>query len=258
MKEERAAAGKEAIEFLESKLKEAVERADKQAELLNSGEAVLNLAPTESGSSPMAMESSSGNTGFYRVARVVRFPEPGIVDGWGFNYETFPEDLTNAVAVSTGPRDPFAHMLILRSDGTVVGWAATNTALASVATNCNRYNQATIPEGLSNVVAIAAGGRHSVAAKWDGTVVVWGDNSHGQTNVPPGLTNVVDVKAGLWHSMALTSQGEVAAWGDLFDGPNPVPDGLSNVIAIAAGPRHCLALRNDHTVTAWGLDYEFL
>ena len=45
-----------------------------------------------------------------------------------------------------------------------------------------------IPDGLNNVVAIAAGEYHSMALQKDGTVVIWGDNSYGQRdNKPDGL-----------------------------------------------------------------------
>ena len=73
-----------------------------------------------------------------------------------------------------------------------------------------------VPAGLTNVVAIAGGGYHSLALKYDGTVVAWGDNSAGQTNVPAGLSNVVAVAAGGFHSLALKNDGSVVAWGDQF------------------------------------------
>ncbi len=110
--------------------------------------------------------------------------------------------------------------------------------------------------GTDQVIAIAAGGRHSVAVRRDGSITNWGDNTLGQiTNIPPNLTNVVDVKAGLWHTMALRADGTVAAWGDLYIRTNPVPEGLSGVTAISAGPRHCLALKCDGTVVAWGFTF---
>ena len=44
-------------------------------------------------------------------------------------------------------------------------------------------------------------------------VVAWGDNDSGQTNVPSGLSNVVAIAAGGYHSLALTAEGRVVAWG---------------------------------------------
>ena len=70
----------------------------------------------------------------------------------------------------------------------------------------NDSGQTTVPAGLSNVVAIAAGYYHSLALKTDGTVVAWGYNGYGQTNVPAGLSNVVAIAAGGYHSLALKSR----------------------------------------------------
>jgi alpha-tubulin suppressor-like RCC1 family protein len=66
---------------------------------------------------------------------------------------------------------------------------------------------------LTGVVAIAAGGAHSLALKSDGTVVAWGSNFSGQMRVPSGLSGVVAIAAGDAHSLALKSDGTVVAWG---------------------------------------------
>jgi hypothetical protein len=86
--------------------------------------------------------------------------------------------------------------------------------------------------------------------KSDGTVVAWGDNSRGQTTVPAGLTNVTAIAAGYYHTVALKSDGTVVAWGagTTSTGSNPefgqsiVPAGLSGVTAIAAGGDHTVAI----------------
>ncbi len=66
-------------------------------------------------------------------------------------------------------------------------------------------------------------------------VVAWGLNSSGQTNVPPALTNVVAIAGGGAHSLALQANGKVVAWGYDVYGQTDVPAGLSNVVAIAGG-----------------------
>ena len=127
--------------------------------------------------------------------------------------------------------------------------------------------------GLSNVVAIAAGGAHALALLSDGTVRAWGMNEFGQlgngttttSSVPvtvSGLSNVVAIAAGSWQSYALLSDGTVRAWGDNSIGllgngtyggysSTPVVSGLSGVVAIAAG----LALLSDGTVRAWSYPF---
>ena len=81
------------------------------------------------------------------------------------------------------------------ADGTVVAWGD------------NSWGQSTVPAGLSNVVAIAAGARHSLALKQDGTVAAWGDNTYSQLNVPDGMSNVVGIAAGDYHNLAIIGDG---------------------------------------------------
>jgi uncharacterized lipoprotein YddW (UPF0748 family) len=114
----------------------------------------------------------------------------------------------------------------------------------------NSYGQCRAP--LTNALAIAAGGYHSLAIRKDGRVIAWGGNDYGQTNVPANLTNVIALAGGTWHSVALRTNGTVVAWGDNSFGQTNVPAGLNKVVAVAAGGNHSLALKADGTVVAWG------
>jgi hypothetical protein len=105
------------------------------------------------------------------------------------------------------------------------------------------------PEGLTNVVAVAAGAQHSVALVHGGTVVVWGGNDYGQLDVPAGLSDVVYVSASTRHTLAAKSDGTVVGWGD----GHVVPPGLTDVVAVAAGSEN-VALKSDGTVVAWRHD----
>jgi hypothetical protein len=113
------------------------------------------------------------------------------------------------------------------------------------------------PPGLSNVVAIAAGGYHVLALKRDGTVVTWGSSASqfSVTNVPPGVTNVIAIAASGNSSMVLKSNGTVVVWGDNASGQTNVPPAATNVMAIADsdyGSGYCLALKSNGTVIGWG------
>lgn len=109
-----------------------------------------------------------------------------------------------------------------------------------------------VPSDLAEVQAIASGVFHAVALRSNGTLVVWGDNAYGQTNVPPAATNVVAIAAGYHHTLALRADGTVVAWGKNTSGQINVPVGLSNVVAVAAGEEHSMALLDDGTIVNWG------
>ena len=110
---------------------------------------------------------------------------------------------------------------------------------------------------LSGVVAIAAGGFHTVALKNDGSVLAWGGNYYGQTTVPVAAqSGVTAIAAGEGDTVALKNDGSVLAWGDNGFGQTNVPVAArSGVTAIAAGEGHIVALKNDGSVLAWGANY---
>ncbi len=128
--------------------------------------------------------------------------------------------------------------------------------------------------GLAGVIAIAAGGDHSLALRNDGTVWAWGQNYSGElgdgTNTPratpmpvKGLAGIVAIAAGSSFSFAIRNDGAVFAWGanwasQLGDGSGleqslPVAvGGLAGTVAIAGGGTGAMALKSDGTVRAWG------
>ena len=106
----------------------------------------------------------------------------------------------------------------LRADKTVVAWPGDG------------YGQTNVPDGLTNVIAIAGGLDHSVALRGNGTVVAWGDTNFDELDIPPGLSNVVAISAGWDQTSALQANGMVVGWGS--DGW--VPAGISNFVAASA------------------------
>ena len=194
------------------------------------------------------------------------------------------------VAVASGG----THNLALCSDGTLVAWGDNSQGQLGDGTTSSRSVPVVVNRdaGVSalfgrTVVAVAAGGSHSLALCSDGTVAAWGSNFSGQlgdnttagrllpvaVNKAAGVSAlatkmVVGVAAGSNHSLARCSDGTVAAWGNNSQGelgngnganrlvPTAIAASLANsgkiVVAVAAGFSHSLALCSDGTVAAWG------
>jgi len=133
----------------------------------------------------------------------------GVVIEWsrGVAWEDGQIMASNAVAIAEGD----AHGLALQRDGTVMEWGSYNsgptggytpkTAARLVINN---------GQVLNDVVAIAAHENTSLALKKDGTVVAWGNMRLSPATVPAGLTNVVAIAAGDGFCLALTTNRAVA------------------------------------------------
>jgi alpha-tubulin suppressor-like RCC1 family protein len=195
--------------------------------------------------------------------------------------------LPNIKAVSAGGW----HALFLLEDGTVRAVGKNQYGQLGDTTTTNRNIPVPVlgPNNapLTNIVAVSAGGEHSLFLAADSTVWAVGDNYLGQLGDPATnnqyvrrvvkvkgpdginpLRGVIAIAAGSSHSLFLTKDGRVWATGrnnegQLGDGttqdrsivvPVVKADGspFDSVIAIAAGHLHSLFLRQDGSVWAVG------
>jgi alpha-tubulin suppressor-like RCC1 family protein len=185
-----------------------------------------------------------------------------------------------------------SHSLAFFNNSTVRAWGANFSGqLGNGVFNNGEPNMVKV-RNLSRVVAVAAGGNHSLALTNYSTVWSWGNNYYGQlgnnlqignnytfNNYSAGQVNnaadgtplrgISAIAAGGSHSLALR-RGEVWGWGageygQLGAGvalatrvPVPVATGpgnaapLKDVKLIAAGGAFSVAVRNDDTIWAWG------
>lgn len=184
--------------------------------------------------------------------------------------------LDDAVAFSSGS----AHTCAARANGQAICWGTSwygrlgdgNGAATSV----------TVPTpvlGLTDVVGISSGGRHSCATREPGTVACWGYGLNGEMGdgtteqinstfkTTSDLDDVLEVAAGEAHSCARRVTGELACWGKAnlgqmgngqstgFDGnfPAPVPVlSITDATGISVGANHSCALHAAGGASCWG------
>jgi len=139
-------------------------------------------------------------------------------------------NLTNIVAVSGGgflldaswATEGFS--LGLRADGLVMSWGVNSYGQLGDGTQ-NNSSSPLLNTNLTNIIAVAAGGYHTLALASDGTIKAWGRGNYGEIGdggtsmrtspvAVTNLTNIIAIAAGATHSVALKSDGSVWVWGD--------------------------------------------
>lgn len=177
------------------------------------------------------------------------------------------------------------HSLALDEAGRLFAWGDNGHGqLGTGASGGHRHRPHAIGRGYRvGVQSIAAGTRHSVAIREDGTVSTWGrdgvnDEPRTGAAIPHAvvfangepLGDVTAVAAGPDVSFALTKDGTVWSWGT--SGPGRLGDGtrgathrvspvqvmrgpgqpLADIVAIAADTDHATALTENGEVFVWG------
>ena len=103
-----------------------------------------------------------------------------------------PQDLGEVSALADCNNTQAQHIAVLFVDGTVGAWGR------------NDSGQATVPDGMNDVIQVASGDSNTFIIKRDGKVQGWGNNWMGQLEIPKGLSQVVQVSAGAGVCFAIT------------------------------------------------------
>jgi alpha-tubulin suppressor-like RCC1 family protein len=171
------------------------------------------------------------------------------------------------------------HNLAVKRNGTTWAWGDNSAGQLGDGTSTDQSSphKITAPSGFANIVAVAAGSAHSIAAKANGEIYAWGDNGTGQlgngTNdgsLSPVLVGTevvgwVGAEAGGEFTAVRRSDGTLWTWGNDASGQlgdnnnlfaprtNPaMVGGAVNWIAQTSGWSHTIALRADGTLWSWG------
>jgi alpha-tubulin suppressor-like RCC1 family protein len=175
-----------------------------------------------------------------------------------------------AVSIAAG----LQHSVAVLDDGTVYAWGSN--IFGELGTGNRSVLAVAVPtqvQGITDAVAVAAGGNHTLALLADGTVVAWGANNAGQLGngqfklsripVAIGLQDVARIRAGGDMSMAITNHRVVLAWGENSDSQLgrggaittdvPTPTGVFvDAVDAAASSRLLLIVRSDGHVLGAG------
>ena len=112
-----------------------------------------------------------------------------------------------------------------------------------------------LPEGLDNIVDIAATGNTVAAVDADGKITVWGNVSDGLSEVPEMSSKPVELYGGLKHYTALLENGEVISWGNNVHGQSEVPQSVieHDIETVFAGFYQNYAITTSGETETWGL-----
>ncbi|MBR6657902.1 MAG: ABC transporter permease subunit [Oscillospiraceae bacterium] len=136
------------------------------------------------------------------------------------------------------------NCVALLKDGTVAYVGLQSNAIADQ-----------LPEGLTNIVDIAATGNTVAAVDENGKITVWGNASDGLNNVPEMSAKPVELYGGLKHYTALLENGEVISWGNNVHGQSEVPQSVieHDIETVFAGFYQNYAINSNGETETWGL-----
>jgi alpha-tubulin suppressor-like RCC1 family protein len=166
------------------------------------------------------------------------------------------------------------HSLALDSAGVVWAWGRNDLGQLGLGSDAPFITFASPILSLqgTTIVAIAAGGDHTLALDRQGNVWAWGDNHHGELGIgshhvkssvpvrldfPLGLKmRITRIAAGALHSLAIDPGGNLWAWGATTGSPVPTrvhfPEGTPGMVMVAGGGAHSLAVDANGNAWAWG------
>ena len=171
--------------------------------------------------------------------------------------------MDEVVAVAAGG----SHTLAIKPDGSLWAFGLNRFGQIGNGESGNNFDDIVITpvKIMENVIAVSAGGNHSVALQNDGSLWTWGSNVNGalgeganigeqvSRNVPAKiLENVASVSVGGRH--VIKEDGSLWHWGGTVATlPRaPFQMQMEGAVLVNFGGLHSLAARTDGSLWAWG------
>ncbi|MEM6782967.1 MAG: hypothetical protein AAF624_04435 [Bacteroidota bacterium] len=125
--------------------------------------------------------------------------------------------IDEVIAIAAGGE----HVLVVRSDSTVWGWGSNRGGALGEEDHAGTFAEPFQIEGLSSVVAVAAGREFSLALTSDGSAWMWGtitgspgyETPAHRIRRVPDLASIAQIEAGHRHAFALSEDGTLWGWG---------------------------------------------
>jgi alpha-tubulin suppressor-like RCC1 family protein len=230
--------------------------------------------------------AAGSDQGVRRLSYSIAIDSEGRLFSWGANYAgqlgsgkyldlKYPELIESSAVwqkVSAGS----AHILAINENGELFSWGNNSFGQLGrgyMADESYIRTPTTVP-GLSNIMKVSVGDRHSCALSQTGQVFCWGLNSSGElgngTNQQSinsvevlNISTATDISSGNYHTCILLADKKVSCWGlnssgqlgdGTFDDRNASVgvNGLSGIKQISAGGNHTCAITDDNEVYCWG------
>ena len=166
--------------------------------------------------------------------------------------------------------------LAVRQNGTAWAWGRGFQGALGDNTTADKSSPVSVVGGFTDWCQVAAGYKHSVGVRTNGTAWAWGDGGNGQlgdnttgsasspVSVVGGFTDWCQVSAGYFHALAVRTTGTAWAWGENLCGklgdnttvnkssPVSVVGGFTNWCQVSGGYRHSAGVRQSGTAWGWG------
>lgn len=181
--------------------------------------------------------------------------------------------LSNVVAIAAGA----GRSLAVKADGSLWAWGENMTGALGIGSQNNTLVPTAVGQGVNGfagIVAVAAGVRHTLALRIDGSVFAFGELSapSGVQTLPtvvPGLSSISGIAAGEGFSAALDINAKLWSWGLNDSGQLGLGDSAAHAapaqiartstggdvpafVGLAAGRDFALARALDGSLRAWG------